>query len=73
MITAALRDLASGRVRSIRAAAENYGIAYKTLRDRKRGARVRVKSHEDQQNLTINEEKMIVVTCAHVPVTLYYF
>ena len=59
LITAALRDLEMGEKPSIRAAAEHYGLKYETLRDRKRGTKTRLESHEDQQNLTIAEEEAI--------------
>jgi hypothetical protein len=48
-----------GEKPSIRAAAEHYGLKYETLRDRKRGGKNRLESHEDQQNLTIAEEEAI--------------
>lgn len=56
----ALKDLASGKISSIRAAAEYYGLKYETLRDRKKGAENRVEAHESQQNLTSQEEKAVV-------------
>lgn len=59
LFTKALHDLETGRLPSIRAAADHYGLKYETLRDRKRGALPRSKSHEDQQRLTIAEETAI--------------
>jgi hypothetical protein len=59
LFTSALRDIETGKERSIRAAAERYGLSYETLRDRKRGARSRLASHEDQQCLTAQEELAI--------------
>jgi len=56
---AALRDLETGKETSIRSAAAAYGLKYETLRDRKRGAKNRLESHEDQQHLTIQEEEAI--------------
>lgn len=56
----ALKDLASGKISSIRATAEYYGLKYETLKDRKKGAGNRVEAHERQQNLTSQEEKAIV-------------
>lgn len=59
LIAAALLDLETGEQRSIRGAAAHYGLKYETLRDRKRGAKNRAESQEDQQNLTIAEEEAI--------------
>ena len=59
LFAAALHDIETGEARSIRAAAERYGLKYETLRDHKRGARHRLRAHEDQQNLTIEEENAI--------------
>ncbi|KAG0136223.1 hypothetical protein HOY82DRAFT_465642, partial [Tuber indicum] len=55
-----LKDLQTGKIRSIRAAAERYGLQYETLRDRKRGTANCVLSYEDQKHLTNAEEKAIV-------------
>ena len=46
----AVKDIKTGEEPSIRVVAERYGLKYETLRDRKRGAKNRVESHEDQQN-----------------------
>ena len=59
LFATALKDLETGEEPSIRAAAERYGLKYETLRDSKRGAKNRVESHEDQQNLTNDEEEAI--------------
>ena len=59
LFTAALQDIETGKLKSIRAAAEHYGLKYETLRDRKRGSQMRSESHEDQMLLTIEEEKSI--------------
>ena len=59
LFAAALHDLEMGAQPSIRAAADYYSLKYETLRDRKRGARNCVESHEDQQHLTIVEEMAI--------------
>ena len=56
----ALADIESGKVRSIQAAAEKYGLRYETMRDRKRGAQPRSVAREDQQHLTKQEEEAIV-------------
>ena len=62
----ALEDLRTGKIGSIRAAAERYGLRYETLRDRKRGTANRALSHEDQQHLTNAEEKAIVAWIGRV-------
>ena len=59
LFAAILKDLETGEEPSIRAAAERYGLKYETLRDRKRGAKNCVESHEDQQTLT-NDEKAAI-------------
>jgi hypothetical protein len=59
LLTTALHDIETSKERSIRAAADRYGLKYETLWYRKRGAQNQWDSHEDQQHLTIDEEKVI--------------
>ena len=66
LFTSALEDLRSGKIGSIRAAAEKYGLKYETLRDRKWGSGNRIGGHEDQQHLTNTEEKAIVAWIGRV-------
>ena len=66
LFDSALEDLRTGKIKSIRGAAERYGLQYETLRDRKRGTANRVLSHEDQQHLTNAEEKAIVAWIGRV-------
>jgi len=61
-----LEDLQMGKIGSIRAAAERYGLRYEILRDRKQGTANRALSHEDQQHLTNAEEKAIVAWIGRV-------
>lgn len=58
--TSALRDLDSGRYKSIRAAAAAYKIDHSTLGRRRRGQRNRVESHTEQQLLSSIQEGMLV-------------
>ena len=46
LFDSALEDLRTGKMRSIRAAAERYGLQYETLRDQKRGTANRALSYE---------------------------
>lgn len=43
-----LKDLASGKISSIRVVAEYYGLRYATLRDRKKGAESQTEAYESQ-------------------------
>jgi len=66
LFTTALENLRSGKIGSIRSAAEKYGLKHETLRDRKWGSGNRIGSHEDQQHLTYAEEKAIVAWIGRV-------
>ena len=48
---------------SIRSAAAAYGVPYETVRNRLRGTKTRQESHQNQQLLTVEEEKAIVRLC----------
>ena len=66
LFDSALEDLRKGKIGSIRAVAEKYGLRYETLRDRKRGTANRALSLEDQQHLTNAEERAIVAWIGRV-------
>ena len=59
LFASALEDVRSGKIGSIRATVEKYGLKYETLRDRKRVSANRIGSYENQQHLTKAEEKAI--------------
>ena len=56
----ALRELAAGKWPSLRAAAAAYNLDPSTLSRRRKGQRNRVESHEEQQTLSREQERLLV-------------
>ncbi len=59
----AQHDYITGLEPSIRSAATTYGVPYGTLRDRLQGAKPRTEAHNQEQILSVEEEKAIVRFC----------
>ena len=54
-------DYIAGLEPSIRSAARTYGVPYGTLRGRLQGAKPRADAHSQEQILSVEEEKAIVL------------